>query len=221
GSSLHVGEISLAHNGVLFLDELPEFPMRVLEVLREPLESAVVQISRARYQTVLPANIQLVAAMNPCPCGYATDPQRACRCSPDRISNYQQRISGPLLDRIDIQLEVPRLSEDERKTLFDREGSVEPGSAELREVVSACRNMQLRERGCINARLEQAALQEHCRLQKKDLALLNDAVSRLKLSTRACFRILRIARTIADLAAEESVQARHLLEAINYRRFDT
>lgn len=220
GSSLHVGEISLAHHGVLFLDELPEFPMRVLDVLREPLESSVVQISRARYQAVLPANIQLVAAMNPCPCGYATDPQRACRCSPDRISNYQQRISGPLLDRIDIQLEVPRLTEDERKTLFERDSSAEPGSAQLRELVSACRNMQLRERGCINARLEQAALQEHCRLEKKDLALLNDAVSRLKLSTRACFRILRIARTIADLVDEDRVQARHLLEAINYRRFD-
>jgi magnesium chelatase family protein len=158
--------------------------------------------------------------MNPCPCGYATDPERACRCSPDRIANYQQRVSGPLLDRIDIQLEVPRLTEEERKGLFDREHQQEPGSAQLRERVSACRAMQIRERGCINARLEQAALQEHCHLQKKDLKLLNDAVTRLKLSTRACFRILRIARTIADLADEDRVHARHLLEAINYRRFD-
>lgn len=221
GSSLHVGEISLAHHGVLFLDELPEFSMRVLEVLREPMESGTVQISRARYQTALPANFQLVAAMNPCPCGYATDPQRACRCTPDRISSYQQRISGPLLDRIDLQLEVPRLSEEERQALLDDKRAAGPSSAELREQVIACRAKQLKERGCINARLQQAELQRYCQLTQNDKRLLNDAVSRLKLSTRACFRILRIARTIADLAHAERVQSAHLLEAINYRRFDT
>jgi len=221
GSSLHVGEISLAHNGVLFLDELPEFSMRVLEVLREPMESGVVQISRARYQTALPANFLLVAAMNPCPCGYATDPERVCRCTPDRIASYQQRVSGPLLDRIDLQLEVPRLGKEERRALLEADADPGPSSAELRAVVTECRAMQLEERGCINARLQQAALQQHCQLSEADRRLFNDAISRLGLSTRACFRILRIARTIADLAEAERVESSHLLEAINYRRFDT
>jgi magnesium chelatase family protein len=221
GSTLHTGEISLAHHGVLFLDELPEFSMRVLDVLREPMEAGCVQISRAKYQVSLPARFQLLAAMNPCPCGYATDPERECRCTPDRIRQYQQRISGPLLDRIDIQLEVPRLSEDERKRLLDKQQKPEVSSAEMRAAVLRCRALQLRQRGRINAHLQQQELQEYCALTEKDSTLFNAAMTRLKLSTRACFRILRIARTIADLAESEPIETRHLLEAINYRRFDT
>jgi magnesium chelatase family protein len=221
GSTLHTGEISLAHQGVLFLDELPEFSQRVLEVLREPMEAGHVQIARAKYQVRLPARFQLLAAMNPCPCGYHGDPERECRCTPDRIRQYQQRISGPLLDRIDIQLEVPRLSEHERRSLLQKQKRQETCSSVLRDQVELCRALQLRERGCINARLEQQALQEHCPLAGKDRKLFNDAARKLKLSTRACFRVLRIARTIADLAQSKQIKTAHLLEAINYRRFDT
>lgn len=220
GSTLHTGEISLAHHGVLFLDELPEFSMRVLEVLREPMEAGCVQISRARYQVLLPARFQLIAAMNPCPCGYATDPERDCRCTPDRIRQYQQKISGPLLDRIDIQLEVPRLSEDERKNIFRLQQKQESSSKAIRESVVACRDRQIEIRGCINAQLQQSGLQEYCALSKQDSKLLNDAMTRLKLSTRAYFRILKIARTIADLTESEQITTPHLLEAISYRRFD-
>jgi magnesium chelatase family protein len=159
-------------------------------------------------------------ATRPCPCGYHGDPERECRCTPDRIRQYQQRISGPLLDRIDIQLEVPRLSELERHGLLQKSGKQETCSRELREQVEQCRALQLRERGCINARLEQQALQEHCPLAGKDRKLFNDAARKLKLSTRACFRVLRIARTIADLALSKQIKTGHLLEAINYRRFD-
>lgn len=220
GSALRPGEISLAHHGVLFLDELPEFQQRVLEVLREPIESGCIHIARARYQVRLPARFQLVAAMNPCPCGYLTDPERECRCTPDRVRQYQQRISGPLLDRIDIQMEVGRLSDEDRQRLLAREEWKEQGSAELRERVRLCRELQLARQGRINAQLSDSDLREHCALSAKDRALLNQAMGKLRLSVRAGFRVLKIARTVADLQADAGIGSEHLMEAINYRRFD-
>jgi magnesium chelatase family protein len=220
GSSLHAGEISLAHHGVLFLDELPEFSQRVLDVLRQPLESGYINIARARYQVTLPARFQLVAAMNPCPCGYAADPEQNCRCTPDRIRQYQQKISGPLLDRIDMQLEVPRLGQTERQRLLNTGAGSDSSSTTLRTQVLRCRQLQLQRQGCINAVLSSTALKEHCALSAADTSLLNDALTRLKLSTRACFRILKIARSIADLAEADVVSNTHLWEALSYRRLN-
>jgi magnesium chelatase family protein len=219
GSTLHPGEISLAHHGVLFLDELPEFSPRVLEVLREPLESGQIQISRAKYRIRLPARIQLVATMNLCPCGLqGTDDQR-CGCSQEKIRQYQQRISGPLLDRIDLHVSVGRLAEADKAVLLQRAPTGTSGSFELRQRVIACRALQWARNGRLNGHLLQEQLTEHCALTKSDATLLNDAVSRLKLSTRSFFRILKIARTIADLEQVPMIATAHLLEAINYRRF--
>jgi magnesium chelatase family protein len=220
GSTLHTGEISLAHHGVLFLDELPEFSAKVLEVLREPLEAGHVQIARAKYQVRLPASFQLVAACNPCPCGYHGDKQRECRCTELRVKQYQQKVSGPLLDRIDLQVSVPRLSETERDALLQQEGAVGPDSNSIRQHVIACRERQLARAGRSNARLEQRQIKQHCALSARDKKLLNDAVTRLRLSARATFRILKIARTIADLEESPNIATPHLLEAVNYRRFD-
>ena len=221
GSTPNAGEISLAHRGVLFLDELPEFSPRVLEVLREPLESGAIQISRARYQVRLPARFQLVAAMNPCPCGYHGDPGGDCRCPEERILAYRQRISGPLLDRIDLHVEVPRLSEAERRDLLRRkEGKPDGASAALRERVRECRRRQLQRAGKLNAHLRPAELGRDCRLTKADARLLEEAVARLRLSVRACHRVLKIARTIADLDDSEAIRRRHVLEAVNYRKLD-
>lgn len=220
GSTLHAGEISLAHHGLLFLDELPEFSAKVLDVLREPLEAGEVSISRARYQVRLPARFQLVAAMNPCPCGHHGDPQRECRCTPDRVRQYRQRVSGPLLDRIDLQVEVPRLSEVEQVRWRRECGGTGPDSNGLRERVIACRALQQARAGCCNAHLPQPLLQKVCVLDAEEQRLLDDAMQRLQLSLRAYFRILKIARTIADLDGVEAIAAPQLLEAINYRRFD-
>lgn len=220
GSTLHTGEISLAHHGVLFLDELPEFSAKVLEVLREPLEAGHVQISRTKYQVRLPASFQLVAACNPCPCGYFGDKQRECRCTELRVKQYQQKISGPLLDRIDLQVNVPRLAESEREALLQQDLAAGPDSACIRQQVIACREKQLVRAGCSNARLEQRQIKQHCALTARDRKLLNEAVTRLRLSARATFRILKIARTIADLADVDGIATPHLLEAVNYRRFD-
>jgi len=220
GATLHAGEASLAHHGVLFLDELPEFAPKTLEVLREPLEAGHIEISRARYQVRLPASFQLVAAMNPCPCGYYGDGQRECRCTPERVKQYRQRISGPLLDRIDIQVQVARLKEDDRRALLKQHVKPAAESAGLRAQVAACRALQQARNGCSNARLQQQQLQQYCALRAPDNQLLNDAMQRLNLSARACFRILKIARTIADLAEAEAIATVHLLEAVNYRRFD-
>jgi magnesium chelatase family protein len=221
GSTPKPGEISLAHHGVLFLDELPEFDRKVLEVLREPLEAGYVQIARAKYQVRLPASFQLVAACNPCNCGYHGDSQRECRCSPERIKQYQQRISGPLLDRIDLQVNVPRLNESEREALLQQERAAGPDSASIRKLVVACRERQLVRAGLSNARLEQHQVRKFCALDARDKKLLTEAVNRLRLSARATFRILKIARTIADLDEAERIASPHVLEAINYRRFDT
>jgi len=216
GSHPRPGEISLAHHGVLFLDELPEWDRRVLEVLREPMESGRITISRAARQAEFPARFQLVAAMNPCPCGWAGDPSGRCHCSAEQIGRYRGRISGPLLDRIDLQIEVPRVQASEL-----RPGAA-PGepSAAVRERVQAARARQQARCGKPNAQLGHAELLAHCRLSDADQLLLERAVDRLQLSARANQRILRVARTIADLAGCESIGSAHLAEAIGYRRMD-
>ncbi len=210
------GEISLAHRGVLFLDEFPEFGSRVLEVMRQPLEDKQVTISRAQGSLTFPANFQLVAAMNPCPCGYYGDPTRECTCSNALITRYQKRISGPLLDRIDIHIEVPRV--DYEKLSSDRLG--EPSTA-IRARVEAARQMQ-RERFAgtaiaANADMRPAEIRQFCRLDSTGKTLLRSAMSQLQLSARAYHRVLKLARTIADLAGEEAIAPAHLAEALQYR----
>ncbi len=214
GSSPRPGEISLAHHGVLFLDELPEFDRRVLEVLREPLENGHITISRAARQAEFPARFQLVAAMNPCPCGYLGDPGGRCRCTTDQVQRYRQRISGPLLDRIDLQVEVPRLPSQELQ------GPRGEASASVRQRVIAARQRQLDRQGCPNAQLGGTALDRHCRLDPPEEALLRRALDRLGLSARGYHRSLRVARSIADLAAAETITTDHLGEALGYRNLD-
>ena len=216
GSQPRPGEISLAHNGVLFLDELPEWDRRALEVLREPLESGVVTISRAARQNEFPARFQLVAAMNPCPCGWAGDPSGRCRCNADSILRYRGRISGPLMDRIDLHVDVPRLPPAElRPDAPDGESS-----EHVRARVETARAVQHARSGKPNAQLTQSETMAHCRLQPHDQALLERAIDALQLSARSMHRILRVARTIADLAGSEHIASVHLGEALGYRRLD-
>lgn len=218
GSGPHPGEISLAHNGVLFLDELPEFDGRVLDVLREPMETGRILISRAARQAEFPADFQLVAAMNPCRCGYAHDPARTCAsCSPEQAARYQRRISGPLRDRIDIQIEVPGLPQRDLLRGLDRKSE---NSAAVRTRVLAAWQRQLDRQGGANARLDQADIRRYCTLPSDGSDLLITAIEKLGLSARAFHRILRVARTLADLDASDSIQAHHLTEAIGYRRLD-
>jgi magnesium chelatase family protein len=212
----HPGEISLAHRGVLFLDELPEFDQRSLEVLRQPLEDRVVSIARAAGSLTFPANFMLIAAMNPCPCGWHNDPVKECTCSPSIVTRYQKRISGPLLDRIDIHIEVPRVDYD--KLSDDRLG--EP-SAAIRARVEAARQRQ-RQRFAgtkllCNADMGPAEVREYCRIDEAGRGLMRAAMQQLQLSARAFHRILKLARTIADLAGSEEIQTAHLAEAIQYR----
>ena len=216
GSLPRPGEISLAHHGVLFLDELPEFDRHVLEVLREPLESGHIAISRAARQAEFPARFQLVAAMNPCPCGYAGDASGRCRCTPDAIARYRQRVSGPLLDRIDLKLEMPRVPQAE----LARSGAGRSRARRVRERVIAARARQLARAGKPNAALGNRETERDCALDARSHALLDRAIERLGLSARAYHRVLRVARTIADLAGHERIDAAHLLESIQYRRFD-
>uniref|UniRef100_UPI00260406B2 YifB family Mg chelatase-like AAA ATPase n=1 Tax=Dokdonella sp. TaxID=2291710 RepID=UPI00260406B2 len=214
GSIPRPGEISLAHHGVLFLDELPEFDRHVLEVLREPLESGRISISRAARQVEFPARFQLVAAMNPCPCGYAGDPGGRCRCTPDAITRYRSRISGPLLDRIDLKIDMPRVSQADL-----RSGDAGETSAVVRERVACARMRQLERAGKPNAWLGNREVERDCHLTPAGHALLDRAVERLGLSARAYHRVLRVARTIADLAGDGGIDTVHLSEAIQYRRF--
>ncbi len=215
GSHPRPGEISLAHNGVLFLDELPEFDRRVLEVLREPLESGRITISRAARQAEFPARFQLVAAMNPCPCGYLGHPSGRCHCSREQVLRYRNRISGPLLDRIDLHVEVPSLAQPELRA--ERAGE---STAVVRQRVAAARGLQLERQGKPNAALSNRDCTRLCPLDDKGFDLLDMALDRLGLSARAYYRILRMARTIADLAQSDRIEQPHLTEAIGYRRLD-
>ncbi|MFA6288783.1 MAG: YifB family Mg chelatase-like AAA ATPase [Opitutaceae bacterium] len=213
------GEISLAHHGVLFLDELPEFKRSALEVLRQPLEDGVVSISRSAGKVTLPCSFMLVAAMNPCPCGYLGDSKHECRCSPAQIQRYRARISGPLLDRIDLHIEAPALSIAELRD--EKHGE---SSADIRTRVQAARGRQLDRfastRTSANARMTHAQIRAHCPIDSTLGDLLQQAMEQLSLSARAYDRILKVARTIADLAASERIEAPHLLEAIQYRSLD-
>jgi magnesium chelatase family protein len=210
------GEISLAHHGVLFLDELPEFDRRVLEVLREPLETGAITIARAARSAEFPARFQLVAAMNPCPCGYLGDAAGRCRCSEERVRNYRARLSGPLLDRIDLQVEMPAVS---RTLLLDPAPPAEPSSA-MQARVEAARDRMLARAGCPNGALGNRQVERCCELDAAGRALIEQAFARLGLSARAYHRILKVARTIADLAGAEAVESAHLAEAIQYRGLD-
>ena len=212
------GEISLAHRGVLFLDEFPEFGTRVLEVMRQPMEDKIVTISRAKGSLTFSANFQLIAAMNPCPCGYYGDSQKPCTCAPVTVTKYQKRISGPLLDRIDIHIEVPRV--DYEKLSTDRVGE---SSEAIRSRVQAARDRQ-RERFSknesfivCNADMRVGEIRQFCRLQDEGQSLMRAAMSQMQLSARAYHRILKLARTIADLAGCEEIQSVHLAEALQYR----
>ena len=217
GSTPRPGEITLAHLGVLFLDELPEFDRRVLEVLREPLESGSITISRAAQQADFPARFQLVAAMNPCPCGYLGDSSGQCSCTPDQVQRYRARISGPLLDRIDLQLFVPRV---ERKALTQDPATTAEGSDAVRTRVLRAHEIQLARQGKPNARLTPKELDTRCALAADARQLLEAAMSRLALSARAYHRVLKVARTLADMAGVERISAAQVSEAIRYRELD-
>lgn len=219
GSNPTPGEVSIAHHGVLFLDELPEFNRATLEVMRQPLEDGRVTISRAAGSMTFPAQFMLVAAMNPCPCGYYGDPRRECRCSPLQITRYRQRISGPLLDRIDIHVEVPNVDYRQISSTAPEESS-----AEIRaRVVAARRLQQERYRGrgfSSNSALSPRLLREHCAIDAEASGLLEHAMDNLNFSARAHDRILKVARTIADLQAVQDISADHVLEAIQFRTLD-
>ena len=213
GSVPRPGEISLAHRGVLFLDEFPEFDRRVLEALREPLESGSVHISRAAHQAEFPARFQLVAAMNPCPCGFYGAPDGRCRCTPDQVARYRARISGPLLDRIDLQIEVPALPAEALQNAPDGESS-----AGIRQRVAAAHERQQSRQGKLNVALAGRELEAYCPLDANGAALLRQALTRFGLSARAYHRVLRVARSIADLADSAAISPSHIAEAVQYRR---
>ncbi len=214
------GEISKAHNGILFLDELPEFNRKTLEVMRQPMEDSVVTISRALRSTTFPADFMLIAAANPCPCGYRSDPRRNCNCTPPQIEKYMGRISGPLMDRIDIHIEVPSVPFDELST------SVSAGttSEQMRDEVLRAREQQRERfaRGPVryNAQMTSRQVREHCRLDRTCQQMLRQSVEEMGLSARAHDKILRVARTIADVGGDESINETHLAEAIGYRSLD-
>jgi len=212
------GEVSLAHHGVLFLDEFPEFSRRTLEVLRQPLEDGQVTITRAAAKVTFPADFLLVAAMNPCPCGYLNDPKKECRCTPDAVERYLGKISGPLLDRIDIHLEVPAVPFEEL-----RGKAAGTGSAAMRDQVVDARERQKRRFGSnatMNGRMDGKQIREFCKLSPGGEMLLKQAVETLGLSIRAHDRVLRVARTIADLDSCDGVEDRHLAEAVQLRSLD-
>lgn len=215
GSSPRPGEISLAHRGVLFLDELPEFERRVLEVLREPMETGEIAISRAARQVRFPARFQVVGAMNPCPCGYSGHPSIECQCTPSQVMRYRSKISGPLLDRFDLHVEVPLQSGE----VLIQSGAEEESSASVRARVEGARARQL-ERGQLNALLSGRALQDACSLDSDSERMLAGSMERLGLSARALHRILRLARTLADLQTADTVSYAHLVEALSYRQLD-
>ncbi|MBK1888661.1 ATP-binding protein [Undibacterium sp. 14-3-2] len=213
GGTPRPGEISLAHQGVLFLDELPEFDRRVLEVLREPLESGHITISRAARQADFPARFQLIAAMNPCPCGYFGHSNGKCRCTPDNIARYQDKISGPLLDRIDLQIQVAALPHED--LLKQATGESSPVVAQR---VEAAFERQQRRQGKVNNLLTTTEIDTYCRPDSSADQLLKNAMSKFNWSARAYHRVLKVARTIADLAGADHISSAHVAEAIQYRR---
>ena len=213
GSPPRPGEISLAHHGVLFLDELPEFPRAALEALREPLETGHITIARAAQRAHYPARFQLIAAMNPCPCGYRGSSQRVCRCSPEQVLRYQGKLSGPLLDRIDLHVEVPALPAEQLLAAAPGETS-----AVIRERVERARACALARQGCTNQALQGPQIDAHLQLDAQAAAFLQTAATRLGWSARSTHRTLKVARTIADLAACPTTQVGHVAEAVQYRR---
>lgn len=215
GSVPRPGEISLAHHGVLFLDELPEFDRKVLEVLREPLESGHITISRAARQATFPAQFQLIAAMNPCPCGFYGHFNHRCRCTPEQILRYKNKISGPLLDRIDMNIEVPALKPEELNAATANETS-----AQIRERVEAARARQQRRQHKPNAALGPLEIADYCQLSESGNHLLQAAMHKFGLSARAYHRILKVGRTIADLQASHTISDAHIAEALQYRRYE-
>jgi magnesium chelatase family protein len=215
GSVPRPGEISMAMHGVLFLDELPEFDRDVLEVLREPLESGRITISRAARQSDFPARFQLIAAMNPCPCGYLGHYSGKCRCTPDQVARYRRKISGPLLDRIDLQLEVPAVQPEEMAARPSGETS-----AHIRELVTLARQRQVDRQGMPNVQLAARKLDEVAALDAASEQILKQAVARFALSARAYHRVVKVARTIADLAGSDRIAAAHVAEAVQYRRLE-
>jgi len=219
GGNPRPGEISLAHHGVLFLDELPEWDRRVLEVLREPLESGVINISRAARQSTYPAQFQLVAAMNPCPCGWQGHASGRCRCSPEQVLRYRGRVSGPLIDRLDLAIEVPSVSAD---ALAMSASALPTGesSAEVRSRVAQAQVVQRQRQRTSNARLTAPEVVAHCRAEPHAETLLAKAMTQMSLSARAYHRIVKVARTIADLAGSATITPNHMAEAIQLRRFE-
>ncbi|MDO8908672.1 MAG: YifB family Mg chelatase-like AAA ATPase [Pseudohongiella sp.] len=216
GRLFNPGEVTLAHGGILFLDELTEFKRHVLESLREPLEAGMITISRADYRVSYPARFQLVAAANPCPCGYAGDDRGYCRCTPERIARYVEKISGPLLDRIDVHVEVPRLGSEELRRPAPLH---EPDSAALRERVLACRNRQIKRQSCLNRELNAEVLDEFCPMQPQAESLIRQSMEKLNLSARACHRMIKLARTLADLDEQDVISASHVAQAASFRQF--
>jgi len=212
GSKPQPGEITLAHHGVLFLDELPEFDRKVLEVLREPMESGFIVIARARDRMRFPARFQLVAAMNPCPCGYLGEPTGRCRCTPEQVQRYRNKLSGPLLDRIDLHLTVAR-----ETTALNPPLASADTTANAAGLVAAARERQLQRQGCTNAFLDLPGVRTQCTLTDVDNTWLETACERMTLSLRAAHRLLKVARTLADLEQVESIERKHLAEALQYR----
>ena len=215
GSNPKPGEISLAHNGVLFLDEFTEFDRKSIEVLREPLETGKIHISRAARQAEFPAEFQLIAAMNPCPRG--CDSIQTCACSLEQLNRYRNKLSAPLMDRIDIQIELPRLEHDE---LLNHKQTTRENSKQVRTRVTEARNRQLDRQGCLNAKMSNQQIDLYCELDQATEGLLLTSIEKLKLTARSYHKVLRLARTIADMASESNIQSQHLAEAIAYRNLD-
>jgi magnesium chelatase family protein len=219
GGAMRPGELSLAHRGVLFLDEFPEFPRNALEALREPMESGEVVLTRLKRSYRFPAQFQLIAAMNPCPCGYAGDPSGRCRCTPDQVLRYRNRISGPLADRIDMQVELTSLTP--QHLLDDDDAAPRPeSSAQVAARVAAARALQMARQGKLNARLSAAELALHCPISGETRALLSAAITRLGLSARAYHRVVKLARTAADLAGSAKIRVADVAEAVKLRVLD-
>jgi magnesium chelatase family protein len=217
GGTMKPGELSLAHLGVLFLDELPEFARNALEALREPLESGVVNVTRLKRSCEFPARFQLVAAMNPCPCGYAGDASGRCHCTAQQVARYRHRLSGPLIDRIDMHVELTALPVEH---LLGRVAADTENSATVALRVAAARDTQMRRQGKLNARLTPAEVSRLCGLARDSRVLLGTAIARMGLSGRACHRVLKLARTCADLAGQPEIRRIDVAEAVQLRVFD-